>query len=171
MTTAGVSVGANNTNNSQCTPEVYRGDICRRELQSRQSCLSGLCGSTDIFIPSTGRQNEQEEELTRLLGGLQLLRPSLECQAAILPFLCFFTFGLCDSSSAELYQPSRGECESIMTDICAREFQAAVRLIGSESLPQCQQLPAESLETDCSGEMRIIITLDHGRYFMAAAVA
>ena len=153
MTTAGVSVGESSTNISQCTPEIYTGDTCRTVLQSRQCCLLGICGSTDVFIPSTGRQDDQEAELIRLLGGLQLLSPSPECQAAIVPFLCFFTFGLCDNSNSdgsELLRPSRGECEMIMTQTCAREFEAAVNLLGSENLPQCQQLPA--VNDDCRGE-------------------
>ena len=154
MTTAGFSVDESNTNISQCTAEIYTGNTCQSVLQSRQCCLLGICGSTDIFIPSTGRQEDQEAELIRLLGGLQLLIPSLECQAAVVPFICFFTYGLCDNSSSDglgLLRPSQGECEIIMTQTCVREFEAAVNLIGSENLPQCQQLPV--LNDDCRGKM------------------
>ena len=150
MATPGVSMDENSTNISQCTPEVYTGDTCRSVLQSRQCCLLGACGSTDVFIPSTGRQDDQEEGLMMLLGGLQLLSPSPECQAAVVPFLCFFTFGLCSDGSQPLW-PSRGECEMIMTETCAREFEAAVGLIGSENLPRCDQLPPVS--SNCRGKM------------------
>lgn len=149
-----------NSSNSQCFPEVYGGSVCRSALQSLQNCIPNLCNSTEIYISPDRMQNEVEAELASLLGGLQLLSPSPTCLAAVVPFLCFYYFGLCDSG--ELYQPSFEDCATIASETCRVEFQAAINLgLGRDRLPQCELLSDSSdssseLAVGCSGESACI---------------
>ena len=146
----GSSVPANNTSNlDQCFPEKYTGNICRSALATRQKCISECCGSTNIFVRTLASQESLESEVSSLLSRLQLLSPSPECREVVEPFLCFYYFGLCDSSG-ELYLPSSGECEILTTETCAREFEIAVSVLGSANLPQCNTL--SPTEIDCNGE-------------------
>ena len=85
-----------------------------------------------------------EQQAQQLLTGLQLLTPTPECRAVVEPFLCLYIFGLCDSSG-ELYLPSSGECETLTTETCVREWMMAVSLLGGDQLPQCNSLPASSV--------------------------
>ena len=55
-----------------------------------------------------------EQQVQQLLNGLRFLNPTPECREVVEPFLCLYTFGLCDSSG-ELYLPSSGECETLTT--------------------------------------------------------
>lgn len=140
-----------NSSNSQCFPEVYGGSVCRSALQSLQNCIPNLCNSTEIYISPDRMQNEVEAELASLLGGLQLLSPSPTCLAAVVPFLCFYYFGLCDSG--ELYQPSFEDCATIASETCRVEFQAAINLgLGRDRLPQCELLSDSS---DSSSELAV----------------
>ena len=130
------------------------GHICQSALQSLQNCIPDRRGSSEVHIPSSGRQIEIEQQLTTLLTGLQLLNPSEECQAAIVPFLCFYSFGLCDSSN-QPHLPSIEDCVRIGNQTCAAEFRTAISLVGRENLPQCETLPTTSvisLQLECSGE-------------------
>ena len=116
----------------------------------RQNCLSGRTSSGEIYIRSTSNsddtQKDLEERAIQLLRfGLPLLNPSPECEDVIEPFLCFYLFGLCDSSG-ELYLPSADECMSLMTDLCEREWEEAVDFLGPDVLPQCESLPEISLQ-------------------------
>ena len=95
-------------------------------------------------------QEDVELQVNSLLNRFQLLNPSPECSEVVEPFLCLYYFGLCDSSG-ELYLPSTGECETLKTQTCAREFQIAISFLGNASLPQCSTLPSDR-EIDCSGE-------------------
>ena len=133
---------------------MYTGQICQSTLQSLQNCIPDRCGSSEVYVPSSGRQIEIEQQLTTLLTGLQLLNPSEVCQAAIVPFLCYYSFGLCDSSN-ELHLPSFRDCVLIGNQTCAAEFRTAISLVGRENLPQCETLPTTSLislQLECSGE-------------------
>ena len=115
-------------------------------LAARQKCVPDRCGSTEIYVRMSANQKILESQVNLLLNSLQL---SPECSEVAGPFLCFYYFGLCDSSG-ELYLPSAGECETITTQTCAREFQIAVSFLGNASLPQCNTLLPS--ETDCNGE-------------------
>ena len=117
-------------------------------MAARQKCLPDRCDSTEIYVQMSASQEILESQVNFLLNSLQL---SPECSEVAGPFLCFYYFGLCDSSG-ELYLPSAGECETITTQTCAREFQIAVGILGdtSTSLPQCNTLLLS--ETDCNGE-------------------
>ena len=124
--------------------------ICRASLQSLQNCIPDRCDTTDVYIPSTGNQSDIEDQLTRLLGGLQLLNPSQECLAAVVPFMCSYYFSLCDSTG-RLHQPSSSECAVIATETCAAEFQKAIQILGRETLPRCDILPPIGLDCQNSG--------------------
>ena len=117
-------------------------------LQSQQSCLPDRLGSSDIYItPRDGvDQDELEIQAELLLNGLssQLISASPECEEAVLPFLCLYLFRLCDSNGT-LYQPSSGDCVTISTVVCEREWIAATTILGQERLPQCELLPMTSL--------------------------
>ena len=63
---------------------------------------------------------------------------------AIEPFLCLYLIGLCDNSE-QLYLPSADECRSIRNDICRREWEQFLGILGPGSLPQCDSLPDSSL--------------------------
>ena len=118
-------------------------------LTARQKCVPNRCGSSEIYVQMSASQEILESEVSSLLDLLRLLNPSPECGEEVGSFLCFYYFGLCDSSG-ELYLPSTGECETITTQTCAREFQIAVSFLGNASLPQCNTLLPS--ETDCNGE-------------------
>ena len=141
-------------NVSECSAEVYTGEVCQSALLTRQNCISGLCNSTEVLIPGGASQVELEQQVIAFLSLFDLLIPSPACIEAFVPFLCFFTFRLCDNSSGELHLPVFGECESLTTETCAREFQTAVSLMSTDDLLQCQQLPDSPLlnTEDCIGE-------------------
>ena len=139
---------ANETDTFQCIPEVYTGSVCRNALAVWQKCVPNRCGDNEVFIQTSPSQKDLESNITFLLKGLQLINPSAECREVVEPFLCLYIFGLCDGSG-ELYLPSSGECQTLTTETCAREFQIAVGIVGRENLPQCRTLPPSELE--CNG--------------------
>ena len=107
-----------------------------------QDCLADRNTSSEIYIAASN--GEQEQQAQQLLFGLRLLDPTPECREAVEPFLCLYVFGLCDSSG-ELYLPSSGECETLTTETCAREWTMAQSLLGSDQLPQCNSLSERSV--------------------------
>ena len=143
-------------NESSCTAELYRGQICRGTLLARQSCLgnssTGNNYTGEVYIPVRGDQDVREQLASQLLLGLQSLPANSRCQRTlVVPFLCSFLFRLCDSNG-ELYLPSSEECRVVTEDLCQSEFQLAMALIANNAnlqLPQCESLPDTSL--DCSG--------------------
>ena len=145
---------SNTSNLDQCFPEKYVGSVCKSALATRQKCISDRCGSTNIFVRTLASQESLESDVSSLLDRLPLLSPSPECSEVVGPFLCFYYFGLCDSSG-ELYLPSSGECETLTTETCAREFEMAVTFLGSANLPQCNTL--SPTEINCNGECLIYI--------------
>ena len=134
-----------------CTPEIYTGSICREALLAQQSCLLDQNTSSDIFIAvdPASSQSSREEQVNVFIQGLPFLAPSSECIKTVVPFLCFYTFPLCDNTS-DLHQPSSEECREITDNICAREFQKAAMFVTDDQLPQCQLLPDTTLQ--CNGK-------------------
>ena len=112
----------------------------------QQNCLSDRLGSSDVYISLHDGDNQEELEMQamQLVNGLSFIRASPECEKAVLPFLCLYLFGLCDSNGT-LYRPSSMDCETISTDVCEREWMAATNILGQSALPQCESLPVESL--------------------------
>ena len=148
------SPNENNTENSvgngaACSPEIYTGAICRDALQVHQGCLVESYSGEDIFIPSDRDQQQIEIRVNQLVGGLQFVQPSPECQEAVLPLLCFYFFGLCDSSE-RLQLPSSEQCETVRSETCAREWEEAISFLGSGQLPECEFLP-NTTSTECAG--------------------
>ena len=129
-----------------CTPDVYTGDVCRDELLRQQGCLSDRLGSSDVYISLRDGDNQEELEMQamQLVNGLSFISASPECEKAVLPFLCLYLFGLCDSNET-LYRPSSMDCVTISTGVCEREWMAATNFLGQGALPQCESLPVESL--------------------------
>ncbi len=146
------SEGGVSTNESFCTPVVYTGAVCREHLQAQQECLIGV-GDSDIFIPMREPQQELETQAMQLLTGLQLLTPSDNCSEAIVPFICFSIFGICDNSTRELYLPSLEDCNVLM-NTCAPEFQRAILLNASFPVPPCESFP--NITLICSG-MHVLV--------------
>ena len=99
---------------------------------------------SEVSVPQ-GRGNEEQAQL--FINGLpNFLTVSPDCDAAIDQFLCFYIFGLCDSSG-ELYLPSSGKCRMVTEEICGPELEQAMMLIAGIpdiQLPQCDTLPVSS---------------------------
>ena len=132
------SKGGVSTNESFCTPVVYTGAVCREYLQAQQVCLTGV-GDNDIFIPMREPQQELETQAMQFLADLQLLTPSENCSEAIVPFICFSIFGLCNSCTRELYLPSLKDCNVLM-NMCGPEFELAMSLntiFSTLQVPRC----------------------------------
>ena len=98
-------------------------------------------------------QQDKEEQAKLFIANLD---SSPECMEAVVPFLCFYIFPLCDSSG-RLYQPSAAECTTVIDGICAREFESAATSAMSDQLPQCQLLPQNTLE--CNGKTDLLQTI------------
>ena len=98
----------------------------------------------EVVVPQ-GRGNEEQAQL--FINGLpNFLRLSPDCDAVIEQFLCFYIFGLCDSSG-ELYLPSSRECRMVTEETCGPELDEAMMLIAGIpdiQLPQCDTLPVSS---------------------------
>ena len=122
---------------------AYRGKTCKNVLQIQQACLTGRGDSQEVYIPQDINQEKMELQAHQLLTvGLSFLQTSAECEAAVQPFLCLYLFGLCDSGSGQVYQPSFTECVTLMTMTCAREWQVAINTqLGQTLLPSCESLP------------------------------
>jgi len=141
-----------------CSAVAYTGEACRDELLVQQSCLMGRDGGEEIHIPQATSQEELEMQARQLLTvRLPLVQPSAECDAVLRPFLCLFMFGLCDSNSGQVYQPSFNECVTLTTETCAREWQTALTIFGQERLPDCGILPAEIVLCEVTSGMYNII--------------
>ena len=145
---------------TNCSAVAYTGEACRDELLAQQSCLMGrdIDGGEEIHSPQTTSQVELEIQARQLLTvGLPLVQPSAECEAVLRPFLCLFMFGLCDSDSGQVYQPSFNECVTLTTETCAREWQTALTIFGQERLPDCGVLPGEIVLCEVTSGMYNII--------------
>lgn len=124
--------------------------MCRDVLKLYQLRLTNNNGS-QIYIPSNRDQQQLDLLVNQQIGSLQLLTPSPECNEAAIPLICFYYFGLCDSSG-EVLLPSATQCETVSNKTCAREFQMAVTTLGRNVLPQCEDLPPISQFNECAGK-------------------
>ena len=138
--------GQNTTNTSDaCVP--YTGEFCKAELTSMQHCLSDR-PSPVLTIPSTTDQQQGETDITLLLRGLPLLRPSPECERSLRPFLCLHVFGVCDSES-DYHFTNREMCSELRDEVCVREWSVTVELLGEGVLPVCENLTTTA-DDDCT---------------------
>ena len=140
----------------------YEGLHCKEVLQSRYMCLLGK-NSIDIYISS--RHNDYmklESDIADLLFALNtFIRPSKECKAQVIPFLCFFMFGLCSETNND-HQPTAAECFHVKDNVCKSEWERASDLLsryGKQRLPECGSL-SSSDELLCTNDncKHIIIT-------------
>ena len=72
-----------------------------------------------------------EQQVQQQLNGLRFLNPTPKCREVLAPFLCLYI--------GELYLPSSGECETLTTETCAREWTMAVSLLPNDLLLKCQR--------------------------------
>ena len=122
--------------------------MCKEALQELQTCLpsgQGNSNTSDIYV-SPGDRTQEEIESIVLIG--KSLADSPECEEVVVPFLCQYYFGPCDSSR-ESYLSS-DECTIVSTEICPAEWELAKDLPGI-SLPSCGTLPEMSLS--CNGKL------------------
>ena len=143
-----LQVASVNKTDKLCTEVLpYSGEVCMDTLMSLQTCFSGKAST--LNIPSIVDQETGEMDAQSLMSGLNFLQPTEECREAIVPFICLFTFKLCDSSG-HLHTVLRGDCLTIRDDVCADEWQQAVSFLGDGVLPICEDLPDNVAE--CVGE-------------------
>ncbi len=83
---------------------------------------------------------DEESTARQLTAGFSFLNPSPECEEEVVPFLCLFLFGLCDSSGVSL-QPTSGQCEHLRDGVCSTEWSTALSI--GVDLPDCNSFPAE----------------------------
>ena len=141
---------------STCSPEVYNGEVCRAILHDYQGCLTNGYNSSEIYIPSDRDQQQLEEQASQVMTGLQFRNPSQECEEVAMPFLCFYFFGLCDSSG-QVQLPSFEQCELFSSETCASEIETVTTLFGS--FVQCESLPINSVECAINGSSNIPETI------------
>lgn len=138
-------------NDSSCVRELYRGQICRQALLSRQSCIDSNNASSagnslfgQVYIPAGSDQDALEQTASELLVGLESLPPDSQCQLTLLlPFLCSIMFGLCDSGG-QLYTPSSGECTAVTEFVTQQGLLLPLLSVATAAdvqLPQCEMLP------------------------------
>ena len=113
--------------------------------------------SSEIYIPSDRDQQQLEQQASQLMAGLQFINPSQECEEVAMPFLCFYFFGLCDSSG-QVQLPSSEQCEVISSETCASEIETVTTLFGS--FLQCESLPINSIECTINGSSIISETTE-----------
>ena len=65
---------------------------------------------------------------------------SQQCRDAVLPFMCLYTFPLCDNITGHLYQPTRDECVRVSEQVCSHEWNLTTQLGYQHLLPDCEML-------------------------------
>ncbi len=117
--------------------------VCQGVISSlRATCTNSSC-TTDVYISPRGRSQEDLENILAL--GLGVVRPSPECEAVIVPFLCLYYLRVCSDGNEINYRPSVEDCMEVSTEICPREWAQADNLLRQvgESLPSCEALGNE----------------------------
>ena len=136
---AHLQVASVNKTDSLCLEVLpYAGEVCKDTLTSLQTCFSGEAST--LNIPTIVDQETSEMDAQSLMSGLNFLQPTEECREAIVPFICLFTFKLCDSSS-HLHTVLRADCLTLRDGICADEWRQAEGFLGDGVLPVCEDLP------------------------------
>ena len=134
-----------NQMNAVCLTK-YTGTHC---LQSLHNCLPGEQNTSEIFISNLiDDQSLLEDGIETLLFSLEfLIRPSDECRKRVVPFLCLYTFGICDENSVD-YRPKATECSDIRDNVCESEWQeanSALVSFGMPTLPDCSTFSDDGL--------------------------
>ena len=110
--------------------------VCQTELTDTLLSLNCDTGETPLVLRDAEASATPPSQLLPLL---QFLNPSPACSEAVVPFLCVFLFGLCDSSGVSI-QPTSTQCEHIRDVLCPDEWTQAA---GLTELPDCSIFPAE----------------------------
>ena len=101
-------------------------------------------------------QVSAEETIDQVLFYFDLvIEPSEECRSAFIPFLCLYTFGVCDANNDD-YRPTAAQCMEIRDSICESEWKKAsdlLALAGRPPLPDCSSFDDEGL--DCDSEYTV----------------
>lgn len=127
---------------ARCVAELYAGEICRAELAERQACIPGRGNSQEVFVSLSATQQAVEEQ--KLQSLLTLLMPRPSCARELKLFLCTAVFnGLCDTEG-KAHQPTREECETLISTVCSVEYQRALQVFGPSALPNCSSFPVSS---------------------------
>ena len=114
-----------------------------------QQCLGEGSNSSEIHVPLRKDQQElAEEEVLRIVSAVESVT-SQNCWKALVPFTCFYYFGLC-GSNGQVYLPSSELCEIISDEICARDLETIGMFI--ELQPVCHLLPNTTVFAECNGE-------------------
>ena len=120
---------------SECFPypTTLSGGECRAHLTNTLLSLNCDPGETPLVL------RDEEDTASQLLPLLNFLRPSAACTEAVVPFLCVFLFGLCDSSGVSI-QPTSVQCEQIRDLLCPDQWRKAALVV---DLPDCSSFPVE----------------------------
>ena len=81
-----------------------------------------------------------ETRTRELLTLLDTLGSSAECKEAVVPLLCMYMFGLCDSSGLYV-QPSLEQCVHVKDTLCPNEWAIARQF--QLDVPDCEIFPSE----------------------------
>ena len=151
--------GSGNQSDAVCLT-IYTGTQC---LQHLQSCLPGEQNTSEIFISNRiDDQSLLEDDIDSILYFLDLLiQPSDECRRRVVPFLCLYTFGLCDEYGVD-YRPKVTECSDIRDNVCESEWQeanSALVSFGMPPLPDCSTFSDDGLVCSSDNNCKCIIII------------
>ncbi|XP_056018475.1 inactive tyrosine-protein kinase transmembrane receptor ROR1-like isoform X4 [Ostrea edulis] len=115
--------------------QAFRGNTCAK-----------FFGNQSIYVTSEYSQGLKENSF---ISGFTIIASSSEmsttCHQYAIPFLCYFTFPLCDHSTEEPRprQVCRDECEELEQNVCQKEYKLGMNHpdIGKRFLPVCKDLP------------------------------
>ena len=161
--------GSGVQSNASCLTK-YTGTFCQQYLQQ---CLPGAQNTSEIFISNLiDDQSVLEDDIGKLLYYLDLLiQPSDECRRRVVPFLCLYTFGLCDENSTD-YRPKTTDCSDIRDNVCKSEWQKANKALesfGIPSLPDCSIFSDDGLvcsHDSCELNTPLLFVTTVSRYFL-----
>ncbi len=113
-----------------------------------------MIDSTNVMVSPSPNAEGDLQTLEALLG-IPIAQASQECKAAALPFTCLYLYSLC-GVSGELYRPSAEECKHLSEEVCAQPWQFAGSFGMAGSLPNCDELVAETLQ--CGGKLHRMLS-------------
>ena len=132
----------------------YTGSHCLSVLQSLANCESPeRIAPDEVYISNAVIDQKTVEEIVdNVLFGLDFyIKPSDECRRAVVPLLCFYSFGLCGTYNVD-YRPTAAECREVRDSICQSEWQAAEKFLELSGrqflLPDCSSLSDKGLQCD-----------------------
>ena len=125
-------------NNQTCPTTLIKNSVCENSLVN---ILSSMNCDPDLGERILVQQNDESTASQILFGLDNFIKPSPECRELVVPFLCLYQFGLCDTSGIFI-QPTIGQCEEIRDVVCRTEW-ATFQGFGVD-LPDCEIFPTGS---------------------------